>query len=128
MVAETDPEHVVDLALIPIGSSPDRSHRIDLRRTLRSAAIHPALHAQAGVPLDGVEGLGGNAESAYVIRDGKVAVVAVTTGVQTPTRVAILSGLKEGDIVIVGRHTNLSDGETVNPQPARYENEPASHS
>jgi RND family efflux transporter MFP subunit len=90
--------------------------------------LHVASGPVLSVPLDGVEGLGGNAESAYVIRDGKIAVVPVTTGVQTPTRVAILSGLKEGDIIIVGRRTTLSDGETVNPQPAQYENEPASHS
>jgi RND family efflux transporter MFP subunit len=84
------------------------------------------LHEASGtdvlsVPLDGVEGLGGNAESAYLVRDGKVVVVPVTTGVQTPTRVQILSGVQQGDTVIVGRHTTLSVGEKVNPQPAGYE-------
>ena len=84
------------------------------------------LHEASGtnvlsVPLDGVEGLGGNAESAYLVRDGKVVVVPVTTGVQTPTRVQILSGVQQGDTVIVGRHTTLSAGEKVNPQPAGYE-------
>jgi RND family efflux transporter MFP subunit len=84
------------------------------------------LHEASGtnvlsVPLDGVEGLGGNAESAYVVRDGRVAVVPVTTGVQTPARVQILSGLQQGDTVIVGRHTTLYAGEKVNPQPAAYE-------
>ena len=84
------------------------------------------LHEATGtnvlsVPLDGVEGLGGNAESAYVVREGKVVVVPVTTGVQTPARVQILSGLQQGDTVIVGRHTTLSAGEEVHPQPAGYE-------
>ncbi|WP_158819667.1 efflux RND transporter periplasmic adaptor subunit [Granulicella sp. S156] len=84
------------------------------------------LHEASGtnvlsVPLDGVEGLGGNAESAYLVRDGKVVVVPITTGVQTPTRVQILSGVQQGDTVIVGRHTTLSAGEKVNPQPAGYE-------
>ncbi len=84
------------------------------------------LHVAAGtnvlsVPLDGVEGLGGNSQTAYVVRNGQVAVVPVTTGVQTPARVQILSGLQQGDTVIVGRHTTLAAGEKVNPQPASYE-------
>jgi RND family efflux transporter MFP subunit len=88
------------------------------------------LHEASGtdvlsVPLDGVEGLGGNAESSYIVRDGKVVVVPVTTGVQTSARVQILSGLQQGDTIIVGRHTTLSAGEKVNPQPAGYESSSA---
>ncbi len=90
------------------------------------AEVH--LHVTSGtevlsVPLDGVEGLGSSAESAYVIRDGKIAIVPVTTGIQTPTDIQILSGLQEGDVVVVGRHTNLSAGEQVKPQVAGYEND-----
>jgi multidrug efflux pump subunit AcrA (membrane-fusion protein) len=48
--------------------------------------------------------------------------VTVTVGIQTPNRVEILSGLKAGDKVIVGRHTGLFDGERVDAQPAGYEN------
>jgi hypothetical protein len=50
----------------------------------------------------------------------------VQTGLQTPDRVEIISGLQRGDEVIVGRHTGLSDGERVNAQAAGYENK--SHS
>jgi RND family efflux transporter MFP subunit len=86
------------------------------------------LHVAAGtdvlgVPLDGVEGLGSNGESAYVVRNGKVVIVPVTTGIQTPTRVQILSGLQAGDVVVVGRHTILSAGEQVKPQVAGYESD-----
>lgn len=91
-----------------------------------------ALHAASGpvlnVPLDGVEGLGGSGQTAYVVRDGKVVIVPVTTGVQTATRVAILSGLREGDLVIVGRHNTLSEGEHVITESAAYENQTSSHS
>lgn len=86
------------------------------------------LHVAAGthilsVPLDGVEGLGGNGQSAYVVRDGRIQIVSVTTGIQTPTRVQILSGLQAGDVVVVGRQGNLSAEEQVKPQIATYESD-----
>lgn len=73
------------------------------------------------VPLDAVEGLGSSATTVYVVRDGKLDVAAVVTGVQTPARVQILSGLKAGDEVVVGRHANLAAGERVQTQTADYE-------
>jgi RND family efflux transporter MFP subunit len=79
------------------------------------------------VPLDAVDGLGTAVEQAYVVRDDVVRVVTVTTGLQTATRLEVLTGLKAGDQVIVGRHTGLSEGEKVQPRAATYENDP-SHS
>ncbi|GGH11450.1 efflux RND transporter periplasmic adaptor subunit [Silvibacterium dinghuense] len=73
------------------------------------------------VPVDAVDGIGTAAEQAWVIRDGALHLVPVTTGLQTPNRIEILSGLAEGDQIAVGRHTGLSDGEHVNPVPATYE-------
>jgi RND family efflux transporter MFP subunit len=75
------------------------------------------------VPIDAVDGIGTSVEQAYVVRDGIVHVVQVKTGLQTPNRLEILSGLKAGDRVIVGRHTGLSDGEKVQARPATYEND-----
>ncbi len=84
--------------------------------------LHVAQARNAlSVPLDGVDGLGTNATTAYVVRNGAVAVIPITTGVQTPTRVQILSGLQPGDLVIVGRHSTLAAGEAVQPEPAGYE-------
>lgn len=79
------------------------------------------------VPVDAIDGLGTSVEQAYVVRNGVVHVVQVTTGLQTPTRLEILSGLKAGDQVIVGRHTGLSDGEKVQAHAATYESD-LSHS
>jgi RND family efflux transporter MFP subunit len=79
------------------------------------------------VPIDAVDGLGTAVEQAYVVRDGVVHVIQVTTGLQTAARLEVLSGLKLGDQVIVGRHTGLSEGEKVQPHAATYENE-SSHS
>jgi len=56
------------------------------------------------------------------VRNGIVHLVTVTVGLQTPSRVEILSGLQQGDSVIVGRHTGLSDGEKVDARQAGYEN------
>jgi len=74
------------------------------------------------VPVDAVEGLGGSTQHAYVVRgDNEVHMVTITTGLQTATRVEILSGLNQGDRVVVGRHSGLSDGEKVDARPASYE-------
>jgi len=89
------------------------------------AEVHLHLAARSNVlsvPLDAVDGLGTSVQQAYVVRDGTVHLVTVKTGLQTPNRLEILSGLQEGDKVIVGRHTGLSDGERVDAQAAGYEN------
>jgi len=78
--------------------------------------------AALSVPLDAVDGLGTSVQQAYVVRNGIVHLVTVTVGLQTPSRVEILSGLQQGDSVIVGRHTGLSDGERVDARQAGYEN------
>jgi RND family efflux transporter MFP subunit len=73
------------------------------------------------VPLDAVDGLGTSVQQAYVVRDGIVHLTPVKVGLQTATRLEILSGLSAGDKVIVGRHTGLSDGQRVDAQSAAYE-------
>lgn len=91
------------------------------------AEVHLHLAARPNVlsvPLDAVDGLGTSSQQVYVVRNGVVHLVNVTVGLQTPTRVEILSGIQPGDKVIVGRHTGLSDGEKVDPQPAGYEATP----
>jgi RND family efflux transporter MFP subunit len=91
------------------------------------AEVHLHLAARPNVlsvPLDAVDGLGTSTQQAYVVRSGIVHLVTVKTGLQTPNRLEILAGLQEGDKVIVGRHTGLSDGERVDSQAAGYENNP----
>ena len=73
------------------------------------------------VPLDAVDGLGTSVQQAYLIRSGELHLVKITTGLQTATRVEVLSGLRDGDQVVVGRHSGLADGEKVNARPASYE-------
>jgi len=89
------------------------------------AHLHLASRPAAlSVPIDAVDGLGTSVQQAYVVRDGIVHLVTVQAGLQTASRVEILSGLQNGDKVIVGRHTGLSDGQRVDAQPAAYETSP----
>jgi RND family efflux transporter MFP subunit len=84
--------------------------------------LHLATHPNVlSVPVDAVEGLGTTVQHVYVVRGGQLHLVAVTIGLQTPTRVEILSGVRNGDQVVVGRHSGLSDGENVTARPASYE-------
>lgn len=88
------------------------------------AEVHLHLGAQPhvlSVPLDAIDGTGTTAEQAWVLRDGIVHLTPVTTGLETANRIEILTGLKAGEQVIVGRHSGLSDGERARPVPAAYE-------
>ena len=99
----------------------------------RDGSLVPGMYAEVhlhlaerpnvlSVPLDAVDGLGTSVPQAYLVRDGVVHLVTVKTGLQTPNRIEIVSGLQQGDKVIVGRHTGLADGEQVEAQTAGYEN------
>ncbi|WP_232298913.1 efflux RND transporter periplasmic adaptor subunit [Granulicella tundricola] len=80
------------------------------------------------VPLDAVDGLGTGAQQVWIVRDGQLHQVKVTTGIQTATRVEIVSGLQLGQQVVVGRHSGLTEGEKVEPHVAAYDQESISHS
>jgi len=73
------------------------------------------------VPLDAVDGIGTTVQQVYIVRDGVIHLANVTIGLQTPTRVEVLSGVQAGEKVVVGRHTGLSDGERVDAEAAGYE-------
>ena len=86
------------------------------------AHLHMAARPDVlSAPIDAVDGLGTASQHAYIVRDGRLFLVSVTTGIQTAERVEILGGVKQGDLLVVGRHTGLSDGQRVEPRPASYE-------
>jgi RND family efflux transporter MFP subunit len=64
------------------------------------------------IPLDAVDRSSASAR-AYVVADGVIRIVPVTLGLETDQSVEILSGLKEGDTVVVGRHAGLREGQRV---------------
>jgi RND family efflux transporter MFP subunit len=70
-------------------------------------------HSNAlAVPLDSVDGTG-DAAHAMVVRDGILHRVTIATGLETPQRVEVRSGLQDGDIVVVGRQSGLKEGQRV---------------
>lgn len=67
------------------------------------------------VPLDAVDETGG-APQIYAVRDSRIRILLVTTGLKTPQQEEIRSGIQEGELVITGRHAGLRDGEKVQPR------------
>jgi RND family efflux transporter MFP subunit len=98
----------------------------------RDDKLVPGMYAEAylhladrpdvlNVPIDAIDGLGTSSQHAYVVRDGRLGIAAITTGVQTPDRIEVLNGLREGDLVVVGRHSDLADGQRVETKLSSYD-------
>lgn len=68
------------------------------------------------VPVEAVEGTGrsGSSQQVFVVDGtGTIRIRPVTTGLQSPQYVQILSGVESGETVIVGSHASYHDGERV---------------
>lgn len=89
----------------------------------RDYALLPGMYAQVNlhtkqskevlaVPVEALEDINGSPH-VYAVRDSKIKVIPVTTGIKTAEQEEIRSGLAEHDVVIVGRHTGLQDGQVV---------------
>lgn len=64
------------------------------------------------LPVDAVEGTGASAR-VYAVRQGTIHIVQVSLGMETAQRAEIRSGIEEGELVTVGRHAGLKDGDKV---------------
>ena len=92
-----------------------------------SHVLIPGLYAEAtitlenksaalAVPLQAVDHAG-DQTSVYVVNpSGKIEVRRVTLGIQTATAAEVLSGLEEGEMVIVSDHSGLKAGQEVRPK------------
>jgi multidrug efflux pump subunit AcrA (membrane-fusion protein) len=97
---------------------------VDLKNTTRD--LIPGMYAQVqlnladapnatAVPIAAIDGMG-NASKAYVVDSaGLVHVRTVSTGIQNPQFVQVVSGVQPGESVILGNHSGLQDGERVQP-------------
>ncbi|MEZ5892982.1 MAG: hypothetical protein R3C58_07545 [Parvularculaceae bacterium] len=65
-----------------------------------------------GVPLTAISYATGE-PSVFVIADGKARLTPVKLGMRTGDRVAVVSGLKEGDLVASAGGAFLLDGDSV---------------
>jgi RND family efflux transporter MFP subunit len=87
----------------------------------------PGMYAEASLELDrprkaltvpvlAVDLAAGRATVARVGADGRVDVVPVTLGTEMSDRYEVVSGLREGDLVVVGSRSGLKPGEVVTPK------------
>lgn len=67
------------------------------------------------VPIEAVDNNGNDHRVFVVDGAGVIHVRQVTTGLQSPQNVQILSGVRAGEVVIVGRHSDYENGEKVQP-------------
>ncbi len=68
------------------------------------------------VPVQAVSRDGNRATAYCVTPDNRIEVRPVTVGIETPSQIEILSGLAEGDRVVVGNKSRLRQGQVVAPQ------------
>ncbi len=87
--------------------------RVDLRGLRSAAGTTPIL-----VPGDAIIARGSGTEVAVVGPDHIVHIVKVEVGRDYGDRVEVLSGLREGDIIVANPGDTTRDGALVNPVPA----------
>ncbi|HWD18050.1 MAG TPA: efflux RND transporter periplasmic adaptor subunit [Verrucomicrobiae bacterium] len=76
--------------------------------------VNQRPHALA-IPVEAV--VAGQSNAVYVVNaQNEIEERAVTLGLETPTQYEVVSGLKEGDLVVLGRRSRLSPGQKVQPQ------------
>ena len=94
-------------------------------RVLASEAI-PGMFAEVNLQLDQRKGalsvpvsaLSSSEGHAWVLRvaEGRIERRPVSAGIQTPTRIEILSGLRPSDMVVIGNRSELQPGAAVTPK------------
>jgi RND family efflux transporter MFP subunit len=97
---------------------------VDLKNTRRD--LISGMYAQVqltladspnavAVPVGAIDG-SGNAGKVYVVdASGVVHLRNISIGIQSPQFVQVLSDIHPGEAVVVGNHSGLQDGETVQP-------------
>jgi RND family efflux transporter MFP subunit len=69
------------------------------------------------VPLQAVDRKGEGVTVDVIDASNKVEIRQIVIGIQTATDAEVLSGLKEGDLVVVSDRSSLKAGQTVQPKP-----------
>jgi RND family efflux transporter MFP subunit len=82
-----------------------------------SAAL--TLAAKSGVvtvPVEAIDRNGGEASVVVVDANHKVEARPIELGIETPDRVEVVSGLQEGDLVVLGNRAQFKPGSSVVPK------------
>jgi RND family efflux transporter MFP subunit len=97
---------------------------VDLKNT--TLDLIPGMYAQVqlsladapnavAVPVGALDSIG-NVNKVYTVdAAGTVHIRTVTTGIQSPQFVQVISGIQAGEVVVIGSHSGLQDGERVQP-------------
>ncbi len=90
-------------------------------------SLKPGMYAYATITLDAkddvlaipIQAIRGDAKQQIAIVNAKnqIELRDVRLGLETPERVEVLSGLNEGDRVVIGNRGDLKPGQTVDPRP-----------
>lgn len=97
----------------------------------RTRELMPGLYAEAiltlqdkrgtlAIPLQAVDRQGARAMVYTVDQNNQVQVRDVTLGIQTSDDAEVLSGLQQGDRVVVSDRSSLKSGDVVTPKPAEH--------
>lgn len=97
---------------------------VDLKNT--KLDLIPGMYAQVqlsladapnaiAVPVGALESTGSTNKVYTVDAAGTIHIRTVTTGIQSPQFAQVMSGIEPGEIVILGSHSGLQDGERVKP-------------
>jgi RND family efflux transporter MFP subunit len=89
--------------------------------------LMPGMYAEAvltlekkgealAVPVEAIAGQGVNATALVVTPQGEIQERHVTTGMETPNRIEIISGLQAGDLVVLGSRSQFRPGQKVQPK------------
>ena len=82
-----------------------------------AVVLRTEQHANAlTVPVDAIDRTGDSTNVYAIDSSGVIHILPIKIGIETPQQIEILSGLKEGDAVITGRHSGLKDGSKVRPK------------
>jgi RND family efflux transporter MFP subunit len=97
---------------------------VDLKNAKRD--LIPGMYAQVqlslaeapnavAVPVGALDSSGSTNKVYTIDTSGTVHIHSVNTGIQSPQFIQVLSGVEPGEIVILGSHSGLQDGERVQP-------------
>ena len=81
-----------------------------------ASVVIKETHNALAVPIQAITRVEGRSTVYAIGKDSKVEERTVQVGIETPSDVQILSGLKENDLVVVGDRSRLRPGDTVEPK------------
>jgi heavy metal sensor kinase/RND family efflux transporter MFP subunit len=88
------------------------------------ATVQLALARQNNVLTVPIQSISvGDKPSVLVVKDNKIERQDISVGLETPDRAEIVSGLDEGDLVVVGSRSSLQIGQPATPKLVENENQ-----